>query len=205
MQKEWVYELYTVDFNYVEFLKCAEEKYRGFTRVPKMDYGKERKPKFLLGVVLQVNNMDYYVPVTSYKLKKPDNFLIEANNGQIVSSLWFNYMFPVPPFAVSLRRIDTEPDRAYRALLAQELRYCLHHEEEIKHLAQRTYKKVILGKDQGLVVNSCHFPLLEEKCREYIVLAEKEALAAQVIAEAEQEATELLAQKPDAPARGQHR
>lgn len=60
---------YTVDFNYVEFLKCAEEKCRGFTRVPKMDYGKERKPKFLLGVVLQVNNMDYYVPVTSYKLK----------------------------------------------------------------------------------------------------------------------------------------
>ena len=55
------------------------------------------------------------------------------------------------------------------------------------------------------MVNSCHFPLLEEKCREYIVLAEKEALAAQVIAEAEQEATELLAQKPDAPARGQHR
>lgn len=79
------------------------------------------------------------------------------------------------------------------------------HEEEIKHLAQRTYKKVILGKDQGLVVNSCHFPLLEEKCRKYIVLAEKEALAAQIVAEAEREAAELLAQKPEAPARGQHR
>lgn len=55
------------------------------------------------------------------------------------------------------------------------------------------------------MVNSCHFPLLEEKCRKYIVLAEKEALAAQIVAEAEREAAELLAQKPEAPARGQHR
>ena len=32
-----------------------------------LEYGENRKPKFLCGVVLQVNNVDYYVPVTSYK------------------------------------------------------------------------------------------------------------------------------------------
>lgn len=72
---------YTVDLRYVNFLKNAEQEKRGFSRVPNMDYGTQRKPKFLCGVVLQVNSINYYVPVTSYKQQKPDNFLIKAANG----------------------------------------------------------------------------------------------------------------------------
>ena len=58
---------YTVDFEYVKFLKEAEQEYRGFSRVPNVEYGVQRKPKFLCGIVLQINDVDYYVPVTSYK------------------------------------------------------------------------------------------------------------------------------------------
>ena len=61
--------------------------------------------------------MDYYVPVTSYKQQKPDNFLIKTPKGQVVSSLRFNYMFPVPAELISVRIIASEPDSAYRALL----------------------------------------------------------------------------------------
>ena len=103
---------YTVDLEYVNFLKRTEQEKRGFSRVPNMDYGDQRKPKFLCGVVLQVNGMNYYVPVTSYKQQKPDNFLIKASNGQVVSSLRFNYMFPVPDGLISERIIANEPDRA---------------------------------------------------------------------------------------------
>lgn len=78
---------YTVDLNYVQYLKQKEIEKRGFSRVPNMDYGNSQKAKFLCGIVLQVNNKDYYVPVTSYKQQKPDNFLIRASNGQVVSSL----------------------------------------------------------------------------------------------------------------------
>ena len=35
-------------------------------------------------------------------------------------------------------------------------------------LAKRTYNRVLLGKDIGLVANSCDFRLLEKKYREYI-------------------------------------
>lgn len=70
----------------------------------------------------------------------------------------------------SVRRIDSEPDRA---LLSQELRYCIKNQETIQHLAKRTYKRVLLGKDQGLVANSCDFSLLEIKCAEYIAMQEK--------------------------------
>jgi len=87
------------------------------------------------------------VPVTSYKQQKPDNFLIVADNGQTVSSLRFNYMFPIPKEAIAIRVISDEPDRAYRALLAQELRYCIKNQDTIQLLAERTYKRVLLGKD----------------------------------------------------------
>ena len=159
---------FTVDLAYVNFLKEAEIKKRGFSRVPNMEYGKDRKKKFLCGVVLEVNGQDYYVPVTSFKIQKPDNFLIYAESGRVVSSLRFNYMFPVPKELVSVRRVATEPDQAYRRLLLQELQYCIKNQEEIRRLAARTYKRVLLGKNPGLVANSCDFLLLEELCWAYI-------------------------------------
>lgn len=164
---------YTVDTDYVNYLKQAEEEKRGFSRVPNMEYGNDRKQKFLCGIVLQVNNTDYYVPVTSYTQQKPDNFLIKADNGQVTSSLRFNYMFPVPKMLTAERTISDEPDRAYRALLAQELRYCISNQEKIQYLAERTYKRVLLGKNPGLVTNSCDFLLLEQKCKEYLLAAER--------------------------------
>ena len=159
---------YTVDLEYVDYLKKSEEERRGFSRIPNMDYGKQRKPKFLCGIVLQINEQDYYVPVSSYKEKKPDNFLVEAANGQVVGSLRFNYMFPVPKDLISERKIATEPDRAYRALLSQELQFCVKNQDEIRRLAERTYKRVLLGKNPGLVANSCDFLLLEERCAAYM-------------------------------------
>jgi protein AbiQ len=159
---------YTINSDYVNYLKKSEQEKRSFSRVPNMEYGERQKPKFLCGIVLQVNGFDYYVPVTSFKQQKPDNFLIKADNGQVVSSLRFNYMFPIPKGLTTERKIANEPDRAYRALLAQELRYCIKNHEEIQHLASRTYRRVILGKDEGLVVNSCDFLLLEQKCIEWI-------------------------------------
>lgn len=159
---------YTVDTDYVKYLQQAELQYRGFCRVPNVEYGLQQKAKFLCGIVLKVNNVDYYVPVSSYRQQKADNFLIKASNNKIVGSLRFNYMFPIPPDLITIRQISTEPDRAYRALLSQELRYCITNQEKISQLAERTYKRVLLGKNKGLVVNSFDFQLLEQKCLEYI-------------------------------------
>lgn len=159
---------YIIDSSYARYLQAAEAETRGFSRVPNMDYADDRKPKFLCGIVLQVSGMNYYVPVSSYKIQKPDNFLIYAANGKVTSSLRFNYMFPVPSEILAVRSIKGEPDPAYRALLAQELRHCIKHQEKIRYLAERTYKRVTLGLDKGLVANSCDFKFLEGKCAEYI-------------------------------------
>jgi len=158
---------YTDDLDYVQYLQKAEQEKRGHSCVPNLVYSDKRKPKFLCGIVLQVNKIEYYVPLTSYKQQKPDNYLITADNGQVVSSLRFNYMFPIPNGLVAIRTIADEVDRAYRALLAQELRCCVKNQDTIQRLAERTYKRVLLGKDKGLVINSCDFLLLEQKCIEY--------------------------------------
>lgn len=170
---------YTVDLDYVNFLKEAETKKRGFSRVPNMDYGKDRKDKFLCGVVLEVNGQDYYVPVSSFKEQRSDNFLIYAETGRVVSSLRFNYMFPVPKELVAVRRVATEPDQRYRRLLLQELQYCIDNQETIRKLAKRTHKRVLQGHNPGLVANSCDFLLLEEKCRAYMK-SRKPSLQAQI-------------------------
>lgn len=113
--------------------------------------------------MLQINEANYYVPVTSFKLKRSDNFLIIADSGDVVSSLRFNYMFPIPDGVIHERIINSEPDIKYRALLSQELRYCIKNQDTIRKYASRTYKRVLLGKDPGLLHNSCDFALLEEK------------------------------------------
>lgn len=161
---------YIIDSSYARYLQAAEAEARGFSHVPNMDYAEDRKPKFLCGIVLQVSGMNYYVPVSSCKIQKPDNFLIYAANGKVTSSLRFNYMFPVPSGILAVRSIKGEPDPAYRALLAQELRHCIKHQEKIRSLAERTYKRVMLGLDKGLVANSCDFKFLEGKCAEYIYI-----------------------------------
>ena len=65
---------YDVDTEYVNYLKATEIAKRGFTRVPDVEYKNERK--MVCGVVLEINGCKYYVPVSSYKKKQPNNLLI---------------------------------------------------------------------------------------------------------------------------------
>ena len=161
-------KFFIVPNSYINYLQKWETKTRGFSRVPNLNYGNDRKQKFVCGVVLNINNINYFAPITSYKAQKADNFLIFNSNGnKVLSSIRFNYMFPVPKEIISLYRFETITDIKYRMLVYQEYRYCLSHQDDIRKLAYRTYKKVLLGKDKGLVHNSCDFQLLEQKCIEY--------------------------------------
>ena len=83
---------YDVDKEYIDYLKQEEIKQRGFTKVPNMEY--ENEQKFLCGIVLSINNINYYVPVTSYKKKKSESFLIifdDDKYNKIKGSLRFNF------------------------------------------------------------------------------------------------------------------
>ena len=56
---------YYVKAEYIQYLKETEIKVRGFTTVPYVEYANHNK--FVYGVVMKINDIDYYVPITSYK------------------------------------------------------------------------------------------------------------------------------------------
>lgn len=161
---------YFVDEGYIEFLKKVEVSKRGFTTVPNVTYNSRNK--FLYGAVLEINRIKYFVPVSSYDKKQQDNFLIkisEHHKEKVVGSLRFNYMIPVPEKCLDLfdfkNSIESQERRVF---IEKEYRYCKSKLSAIQKLAQKTYNRVVQGKDEALIRNSCDFMLLEKAYKEYI-------------------------------------
>ena len=164
-------DFYNVDKAYIAYLQQAELQKRGFTRVPNMDY-EGRKQKFLCGVVFNAptTGLKYFVGVTHYKVQRSENFLIVVPDDQVPvkGSLRFNYMFPVPGQLITRKEISSEPDTAYRILLSKELKSINEHTDEILGKAESVYRKIVSRTcSQNLLLNSCDFPYLEEKCADY--------------------------------------
>lgn len=160
---------YDVDRGYIAYLQEEERKVRGFTRVPNMEYDGEQK--FLCGIVLKINTIDYYVPVTSFKEKKSENIRIVFLNdykNPVKGSLRFNYMIPVPRDTIKVRVIKEEPQINRRLFLNKQLEFCNNNITKILNQANRTYKRIINNYNPSLTFNSCDFKLLEIKYLEYI-------------------------------------
>lgn len=163
--------LYYVDKKYIDYLQKIEMAARGFTHVPNMEYG-NREQKFMCGVVLELRDFQYYVPVTSYSKKQPDNILIEVLSDRIKpvkGSLRFNYMFPAPKECVAELIIANEPDDKRKNLLNKELNFILANETRILNKARQTYSKVTNKVNDNILRNACDFTLLENACNNYVV------------------------------------
>ena len=158
---------YYVDEKYIQYLKAIEVAERGFTTIPNMEY--HAHDKFVYGVVLSINDVDYYVPFSHYDKQQEDNILIIVDyhkKKKIAGSLRFNYMFPVPKRC--LKPVDFsvfEEDR--KILLRKEYKSCLSQLSKIQKKAIKTYNRVMCGNNIELVENSCLFSVLEDACIKY--------------------------------------
>ena len=158
---------YRIDEIYIDYLKQAEIDARGFTTVPNVSYA--NNDKFVFGTVLDIDNISYFVPVSSYDKNQADNMLIQVKdkgNIKTVGSLRFNYMIPVP--VKCLKPLDfsaLSPD--YRMLVEKELRFCKKNKAAIFKKVEKTYYRVLNKVNDELTRNSCDFKLLEIKCKEY--------------------------------------
>lgn len=161
---------YFVNEDYINFLKEKEIYHRGFTTVPNVVYS--NREKFLYGTVLEVGEINYLVPVSSYARKQQDNFLIKVSDHgkeKIVGSLRFNYMIPVPRKFLHVFNFKKEIDNQERRVLVEkEYRFCRKHLATIRKRAKKTYDRVVNKVDQKLVKNSCDFPLLEKAYKDCI-------------------------------------
>jgi protein AbiQ len=162
---------YYIDTNYADFLR--DEKF-GDTHIPYTVY--PNGEKFFIGVVLNINNINYFAPVTSNKGVNPAAFNILEADGRIISSVRTNYMFPVVDGVYKRIDIPHIENRAYRYLVEKEYRFCNLHREEIRELAEKIYLMRMSGqvifKDPNDKKNNQYinnFKKLERRAKQYIV------------------------------------
>ena len=134
-------DFYRISEEYIHFLQKYEKEKRGVTKVPDIRY--TDRNKFAFGAVMKVNDMNYYVSVSSFDKKQEANILIRipGDKKEIKCSLRFNYMIPAPDECIEKLIIKDIKDEKYRLLL---------------------------NKEQLLTDNSCAFSILEAGCHEYM-------------------------------------
>lgn len=159
-----------VPAEYVNYLRNFETSVQGFSRIPLVDYeAHNRKGKFFCGVVLQINDYQYFVPVSSNTLNHPHTFYLYDHRKRI-GSLRFGFMFPVPEHMMKERLLPNEVDPQYRRLLEKELACCQRNENVIREMALKTYMTVTLpgrGMEPRHLARSCDFRVLEGACTLY--------------------------------------
>lgn len=157
---------YYVEDEYINFLKKKEIEKRNFTRVPNVHYWNTKK--FVFGAVLEINNMLYFAPVTSYAKSQEDLILLrDKKDNKILGSIRFNYMIPVPKQCLHKLEIKSLPTEKSRIHTSKELSFCRRKRDNIYKIALKTYKRVTEKKNEELVANSCDFNLLEQAYQEY--------------------------------------
>ena len=156
-------KFYEVDGEYIKYLRV-----NGDQKIPNIEY--EKHKKFFCGIVLTINNFNYFAPVSSYNKKVHTSFLImdkdrETKELKAISSLRFSFMFPCPIEYLSQKDFSKE-DEKYKILLRKELKYCNVHREKIEKLANEVY---MLGKNENTRnrFNICNFEVLEKECKKY--------------------------------------
>ncbi|MCM1330453.1 MAG: type III toxin-antitoxin system ToxN/AbiQ family toxin [Ruminococcus sp.] len=158
---------YHVSNNYIDFLKKFEREKAGHTCVPNIQY--KTSDKFVFGAVMTINNMNYFVPVSSYSKNHEDVILIrdKKDKTKILGSLRFAYMLPVPRSCLIKLDINSAANEYSRVHISKELAFCRRERDKIFKQAEKTYFRVTNKVNEQLVKNSCDFKLLEQAYTEY--------------------------------------
>ena len=165
-------DFYYVDSHYIEFLKKYERIHRGFTCVPNTQYSLHQK--FVFGAVLQMNRMNYFVPVSSQIKMSVNNIVIRIPKKKklvSVASLRFAYMIPVPNQCLVKINVNNDiDDYSRKQLMRGELAFCRRNIHKITQQAEKTYNALTNSSEQKILKNACDFKLLEKAYNEYSAL-----------------------------------
>ena len=157
-------KLYEIKENYITYLAAYE---------PHLFHNKkqeQKKGRKYIGVVFQINGLDYFAPLSSFKdkhrLMNEGLDLIKVKDYAVIN---LNNMFPVPLSETRYVDIRSEKDPHYRALLLAEYRFIKSIQEKIRKNAQNVYKiKIKDGTSSALAKRCNDFLVLEKACKEYI-------------------------------------
>lgn len=160
-------QLYRVSGEYYNYIKQFDSK------VPYLKDDKKNRP--FVGIVLEINEVSYYAPLTSPKPKhkKMKNAIdFEKIDGGVYGAINFNNMIPVPDSEVVvvdtvIAESDTKAEIDYKNLLVNQLSWCQKNETVLINKAANLRRVIDNPVFNNVKKRCCDFELLEEKCREY--------------------------------------
>lgn len=165
---------YLVEKEYVNYLHSFDE------RVENIEYKDRMKP--YIGIILEINDFKYYVPVSSakekyYKMKNGIDLYKIENNDRILGVLNINNMIPIKEEVIKrlnykyieqYRKFANKEDRdKYIKLLSKELKMINSEYQKITNSAYELYNYVIINPHSSVAKRSCNFKLLEEVAKRY--------------------------------------
>lgn len=152
-------KFYDIDKEYINYLKTFDKQ------VPNITYSSNNK--FVCGIVLEVNGIKYYAPI-SHKTDKQQTNLQIFDNGRPISTIKFSFMIPAYSEVLKLKNFKeiAKSDPNYAALLQAEYSYCSSHITDIKNKALSVYR-IGCNKNHRLNYTCCNFKLLEKHYLEY--------------------------------------
>lgn len=129
--------------------------------------GQKNERKYI-GVVLKINGIDYFAPLSSFKPKhntmKEGLDFIKIKSYAVIN---LNNMFPAPLEECSYVEINSIKNPAYRSLLLSEYRFIKSIENKIRKNASSLYKHKITNNNTPLAKRCNDFLLLETACKSY--------------------------------------
>ena len=159
-------DFYHVSDNYIKFLKSIDDR----VRHNKSD--QHQKP--YVGVVIQIDDIEYLAPLTSYKSQQD---LIPKDNPTVVKLhavadeqdklglIQLNNMIPIIRSEITKIDFSLEEEK-YRFLLDKQYRFILSKQGKIQKRA-KVLRSAIVEKKEPIYtkfnVRCCDFALLEEK------------------------------------------
>ena len=171
------FKLYSVSDEYVEWLR------KDFPNVYSNKINSRTHTRKYLGVVLQVGQYNYYVPMSSPKdseyqiagankvIKKSIVPIIRivvknsAGEKELKGTLRISHMIPVPESELELYDLENESDDTYKDLVQNEMIFIRKNRERIESNAKLLYKqKVANDTTAGYVKSALDYQELEVLC-----------------------------------------
>ena len=151
--------LYSVNDEYIKYLRKFENKvYDNKEEIRKY----ERK---YVGVVLEINSLNYYVPMSSPKksdyidkknkiIRKDTKTIMRIyERNHLYGTLRISNMIPVPITELEPYIISNEKDLKYKNVILSEIRYINKNSEKIIKNAKLVYNQKIKKEGIGYIKN----------------------------------------------------
>lgn len=166
--------LYSISDEYIKYLRKFDNRIydnKEDIRIHKRKY---------IGVVVTVNEFNYYIPMSSPKksdyinidkniIRGDTKTIIRIHEGRrLYGTLRISNMIPVPITELEPCIISSEDDSKYKEVILGELRYINTNSEKIIKYSKIVYDQKLKNIDIGYIKNTVDFKLLEEKLKSWV-------------------------------------